>query len=94
VCTDQDVFYCPKSTLALNAAIQGENGVVANIDFSVANADALLDADNVDPGLAGPAGDSEVDSFDWGLPFFFGRDVYVTLEGTTVGGVTGPAVAF
>jgi hypothetical protein len=33
-------------------------------------------------------------SFTWGLPFFFGRNVFIVLEGATAGGVQGPAVAF
>ena len=34
-------------------------------------------------------------SFDWGLPFFYGRRVYTAIEGTSQpGGLAGPYVAF
>jgi hypothetical protein len=33
-------------------------------------------------------------NYDWGLPFFLGRPVFVAIEGTTLGGQPGPAVAF
>ena len=31
------------------------------------------------PSLAGPSGDGT--SFDWGLPFFFGRSLFIGFEG-------------
>ena len=33
-------------------------------------------------------------SFDWGLPFFFGRSVYTVIEGHSVGTTPGPFYAF
>jgi hypothetical protein len=33
-------------------------------------------------------------SFDFGVPFFFGRTVYTAIEGRPAGGVGGPYVAF
>jgi hypothetical protein len=32
--------------------------------------------------------------FLWGLPFFFGRDVFTALNGSRAGTQTGPFVAF
>jgi hypothetical protein len=34
------------------------------------------------------------DSFDYGLPFFYGRSVYTAIEGRSAGGTTGPYFAF
>jgi hypothetical protein len=34
------------------------------------------------------------DSFDWGLPFFFGRRVANAIEGATTSVGTGPYVAY
>jgi hypothetical protein len=33
-------------------------------------------------------------TFDWGLPFFFGRSVYTAIDGRAAGGSTGPYYAF
>jgi hypothetical protein len=98
-CTDYTYFFCPASTLTLNATIQGENGANAAVTFPVENADALLNTQTVlaaFPGLAGPTGGvpGVITGFDWGLPFFFGRSVYVLFEGATAGTVAGPAVGF
>jgi hypothetical protein len=98
-CTDYTYFFCPASTLALSATIQGENGATKAVSFPVTNADTLLNTQTVlaaFPGLAGPGGGvpGVITGFDWGLPFFFGRSVYVLFEGATTGTVTGPAVGF
>ncbi len=48
------------------------------------------------PTLAGPLGDFQLPSgtFDWGMPFFYGRSVFVLFEGRSAGSITGPAVGF
>ena len=49
------------------------------------------------PNLAGSAGTGlGANTFDWGLPFFYGRSVYVVFEGRTASGssLVGPYVAF
>jgi hypothetical protein len=94
ICTDQSSFFCPTTTLALSAQIQGTNGTVAQVLFGVANADTIAAAVTVLPDLAGPAGASTGSAFDWGVPFFLGRNVYIGLEGTTLAGIQGPADAF
>ena len=33
-------------------------------------------------------------SFDLGLPFFYGRNIYTAIEGRSAGGATGPYFAF
>jgi Protein of unknown function (DUF3443) len=89
-------FYCPASTLTLPVSIQGTNGVMTNnITFDVGNAQTMLN-NNFDayPQLAGTIPAGNAGTFDYGLPFFFGRRVAVAVEGdkTTVG--TGPYIAF
>ncbi|MEO7207347.1 MAG: DUF3443 domain-containing protein [Steroidobacteraceae bacterium] len=94
LCSDQPAFYCPPSALPLSATIQGTNGTVAAIAFSVDNADADFSTNEpVLPNLAGPA-DSGMNTFDWGLPFFYGRSVYVAFEASDAAGVAGPWVGF
>lgn len=94
VCKDQSDFFCPSSPLPLTAEMQGANGTLADLSFSVANADTMLAVDTVEPDLAGPANSSTLMTFDWGLPFFLGRHVFVAFEGATIGGSQGPLDAF
>ena len=44
--------------------------------------------------LTGTASAGNSDYFDWGLPFFYGRRVFVVMEGATVNGKTGPLWAY
>jgi hypothetical protein len=104
VCPDATFFYCPvtsggaTTTVSQTATINGTNGVNATITFNVANADTLFASSNTAfPSLGGPNGsliNGTSGAFDFGLPFFFGRSVYVIIEGNTVAGVTAPAIAF
>jgi hypothetical protein len=88
-------FYCPSTTQSLSATLQGFDGVSASGAFSVANAESL-GADNASlvafANLAGPI--SMDGSFDWGLPFYYGRTVYTVVENASTAVGTGPYVAF
>lgn len=89
-CTTATGFYCPSSTQNLTATNQGANGSSGTVNFSVANAETLFNSNNFAFGdLGGPGQD-----FDWGLPFFYGRNVYVAIEGKTNPGGTGPFWAY
>lgn len=86
-------FYCPASAQDLRATLQGENGVSAILDFSLANARALFSANpgywafsNVGVPVSG--------SFIWGLPVFFGRNVFAAVEGQNTAAGPGPFMAF
>jgi Protein of unknown function (DUF3443) len=89
-------FYCPASTLTLGLSIQGMNGVMANnLTFGVGNAITMLDNPfDAYPQLGGTLPPGNAGTFDFGLPFFFGRRVAIAVQGaiTTVG--TGPYIAF
>lgn len=89
-------FYCPASTQSLTATVQGQNGVQASISFSVDDAQTLGANDPTFvafPTLAGPY-PGTTSSFDWGLPFFYGRTVYTVIENSTTSVGTGPYIAF
>jgi len=91
VCGDDTAFYCPNSTLNLSATNSGFNGTpTGTVDFSVANADDLPN-DAVLGQLAGP---NTISGFDWGLPFFYGRNVYTAIQGKSTPGGTGPYWAY
>ncbi len=87
-----DSFYCPASTQSFSATNIGGNGVSNSIPFSVANANTLFAnaADVVFGNLAGP----NPGSFDWGLPFFYGRNVFTAIEGQSTPGGVGPYFAY
>lgn len=84
-------FYCPATTQNLSASI-ALSGASVTVNFSVANADMLLVGNNYVFNDLGGTLDST--SFDWGLPFFFGRYVYTVIEGHSAGTTPGPFYAF
>lgn len=94
-CSDGSGFYCPTSALSLSALNIGQNSNNGTVDFIIDNADTMLSSNASSTAfseLGGVNGDSQ--SFDWGLPFFFGRTVYTAIEGYTTSGGTGPYFAY
>ena len=90
-CTDVSGFYCPGSAKNFSAANQGSNGTSAPVSFSVANADSLFATPNVAfSNLGGP----NPSTFDWGLPFFFGRNVFTAIAGQSTPAGPGPYFAY
>ena len=86
-------FYCPASTQALSAQNVGANGAANTVNFSVDNAESLFTNDSGDAVMQNLAGSNGVGtciggmrqcSFDWGLPFFYGRNVYTAIDGQAV----------
>jgi len=94
LCPDATFFYCPSTTQNLSATNQGLNGASSEVEFSVANADSLFN-DNAAAFVFGElAGPNSLAGFDWGLPFFFGRNVFTAIEGKSTPGGTGPYWAY
>jgi Protein of unknown function (DUF3443) len=89
-------FYCPSNTLNQTVDLQGQNGVmVNNMPFMVGNAQNMFTMNptfNAFPMLAGTNPNAQ--SFDLGLPFFYGKRVAVALENNKTSAGTGPYVAF
>lgn len=93
-CNTGSSFYCPASPLTFSATQTGTNGASNSVVFSVENAVTYFASPekSVLPNLAGTIGNTR--TFDWGLPFFYGRRVYKGIEGQpSVLGV-GPFYAF
>jgi hypothetical protein len=84
-------FYCPPSARPFSANIQ-LGFVSAVVNFTIDNADNLFQNGNYAFNNVGGTFDST--SFDWGLPFFFGRSVFTVIEGKSAGVLTGPFYAF
>jgi Protein of unknown function (DUF3443) len=79
-------FYCPSSTQSLTASNQDANGTQAQASFQIAN---LNNIDTSFFAINDVGGPMSAGSFDWGLPFFYGRSTFVLFEGTSKGGTYG-----
>ena len=94
-CTDAPFFYCPTSTKNLSAVNQGAGGVGSGtVNFSVGNADAMFNSNASATVFGQLAGPNSLSGFDWGLPFFYGRNVYTAIEGKSTPGGVGPYWAY
>ena len=73
-------WFCPASTQSFSATNTGFAGSPSgDVLFSIGNFDSLTSSSN---NVFSEIGGSEFSGFDWGLPFHFGRNVYIGLEGT------------
>jgi hypothetical protein len=85
-------FYCPTSPQTVTAIVTSAAGVSATVSITIQGLQALSSGTT-----AAPVGGSSTGlgrAFDWGLPFFFGRTVFVALEGAATPAGTGPYWAF
>jgi len=87
-------LYCPSSPLTFSATNTGMSGTPSSaVSFQIADPRALLSSGNAAiSNMGGPAFSPGL--FDWGLPFFFGRTVYVGFSGKTSALGTGPFWAY
>ena len=104
LCTDANFkgFYCPSNTQTLTPVIQGLNGASFTDSFALFNAETAFNAHPTFAVLPGLAANPNIifpstayaGSFDFGLPFFYGRSVYTAIEGRLAAGTVGPYFAF
>ena len=101
-------FFCPSGTLNLSATLVSSTGsTISTINFSVANAETLFSTSSPISAVATLAGSSVTvssgntgdafdgsNTFDWGLPFYFGRTVITAIETRNTSGGMGPYFAF
>lgn len=90
-CSSNAGFYCPSSADSLSA-VTNSGSVSATENFSIANADQLFSAAGnfVFSTLGGP----NPGTFDWGLPFFYGRKVFTAIDGRSTPVGSGPFWAY
>jgi len=88
-------YYCPSpAPLPLSVV---NNGVGANsgsntVQFALANPDnTFIQTAVAFTDLGGGGGSTE---FLWGMPFFYGRNIYIGIESRTAGPYTGPFFAY
>jgi len=92
---NQDWFCPTTSPLSLSAQNQGTNmssGVQVN--FTIENENNLSGSNTAFSTLAGPYGSTPPAEFDWGLSFFYGRNVFTAIDGMSTPGGTGPYFAY
>lgn len=91
-------LYCPTSTqtiMVTNNAEPGTNGASAPVSFMIGNGLTLIGSGGnaAINDLGGPA-PMPGGIFDFGLPFFFGRNVYTAIVGRSTPAGTGPYLAY
>jgi hypothetical protein len=89
-----DAWFCPASTLTFSATNSDAAGTTSGTySFRVANFDSFANSSYyVSAEIAGSA--PAAAGFDWGLPFHFGRPVFVGIEGKRSPLGVGPLVAY
>lgn len=104
LCSDPNFkgSYCPASPMTLSPVIIGQNGATVTDTFTLVNAQDAFNANpsyavvpglGANPNIIFPSA-AYTGSFDFGLPFFFGRSVYTAIEGRSAAGTVGPYFAF
>jgi len=107
ICTVNTSFYCPM-TLTPFSATNESGSTNSTVNFQVDNADNIFTqnpsnfvfADIAGPIVQGDPGgpcatNPNACSFDFGLPFFYGRNVYTAINGSAaINGATPPFVAY
>jgi hypothetical protein len=103
LCADSNFkgFYCPAGSQLFTATLMGTNNTSIPETFTVDNAQILATNNptfSVLPTLAGTfsttTSSNTSNTFDWGLPFFYGRQVFTAIENQRTAVGTGPYVAF
>jgi hypothetical protein len=105
ICSDNPSWYCPPTTTQFSATnVDPNNGSTTNtVTFSVDDFDSVTQANPSDfafSNIAGPMGigtcaqNTANCTFDWGLPFFYGRTVFTAIDGTTTPNGNGPFWAY
>ena len=86
----QKGFYCPSSPVSLTATNQSGTSS-STLHFTIKSASQLFSQGGFAlPTLGGP----NPATFDWGLPFFFGRKVFIAIEGRQTPAGIGPYWAY
>jgi Protein of unknown function (DUF3443) len=89
-CKQSFGFYCPQSVVGFSATQVGSSRATAVVSFNAGNVDAV----NTTFSAMSEATGENPGGFDWGLPFFFGRSVYVAIAGRSTPSGNGPYWAF
>lgn len=107
--SNPDTWFCPGSELELSATNTGQNGTQSTVAFSIGNAYTLFQrySGSVFDDLGASSGSQDTNcadqssaaahndcSFDFGFPFFLGKNVYIAFAGANTSQGTGPYFAY
>ncbi|MGH8323408.1 MAG: DUF3443 family protein, partial [Steroidobacteraceae bacterium] len=89
-------FFCPSSELRLSAQNEGVNGVESSVSFNIANANTQFNNNPSFTAFNNVAAPNTFDTqgFDFGLPFFYGHNVFTAIQGMNTSGGLGPYFAY
>ncbi|HEY1892130.1 MAG TPA: DUF3443 family protein [Steroidobacteraceae bacterium] len=102
-------WLCPSDEQTIDLTNEGQDGTTSDVSIKIYNADTLFDEDNgtftAFDDLGADSGSQSTWCqenysistdcyFDLGMPFFFGRNVYIAIAGTTTPGGQGPYFAY
>ncbi|MDE2449044.1 MAG: DUF3443 family protein, partial [Gammaproteobacteria bacterium] len=103
-------WFCPSSELNLSAINMGQNGLQSTVNFSLGNAYTLFNGSTsgvvfndigassgsqlTDCTTQTAAGQDTGCAFDFGFPFFLGRNVYIAFAGANTAWGMGPYFAY
>jgi hypothetical protein len=84
-------FFCPQAPLTLTAVNTSSKGVTGTVSFTIESIQSIAGG-TAAAHIGADAGSSR--TFAWGLPFFFGRKVFVALTGAPTPNGVGPYWAY
>jgi hypothetical protein len=86
-------WFCPTSTTSFSAIITGSSGSPSNsVAFQIGNYNSLTSSSSIN--VFSDIGGNVSGEFDWGLPFYFGKNVFIGFDGLTSSLGTGPYFAY
>lgn len=96
VCTSGSFvgYYCPAMAPQPGSAVNtgvGANNAVNTVNFAIADPNTFVPNAAAFTNLGGGRGST---TFTWGMPFFYGRKIYIGIEQRAAGSVTGPFYAY
>jgi hypothetical protein len=87
-------YYCPtvapQSVFAVNTGV-GVNNATNRVDFAIADPRTFVASAAAFIDLAGGPSSTR---FTWGMPFFYGRKIYIAIDQRAAGPYTGPYYAY
>jgi hypothetical protein len=87
-------YYCPivapQSLSAVNTGV-GANNATNTVQFAIADPNSFVSTATAFINLGGGQGSTR---FTWGMPFFYGRKIYIGIDKAMVGTLQGPFYAY